>query len=50
MTSKLINNGELKTYAVVFDDRDEVIKLLGDFAKEKNLKAAQFTGMVHSVR
>lgn len=45
MISKLINNGELKTYAVVFDDRDEVIKLLGDFAKEKNLKAAQFTGI-----
>ena len=45
MRSKLINSGELKTYAVVFDEHDEVIKLLEGFAKEKNLKAAQFTGI-----
>jgi|SRR5690242_15077996 len=45
MRSKLINSGELKTYAVVFDERDEVIKSLGEFAREMRLKAAQFTGI-----
>ena len=45
MKSKLINDGELKIYAVVFDDGDEVITLLKNFAREKNLKAAQFTGI-----
>src|SRR5438046_7594521 len=45
MKSKLINNSELKTYAVVFDEHDEVIESLKDFAKENNLKASQFTGI-----
>lgn len=45
MRSKLINDRDLKVYAVVFDDGDEVIKLLKEFAQEKNLKAAQITGI-----
>src|SRR5215467_8922505 len=45
MRSKLMNNGELKTYAVVFDEHDEVIRALKEFAEEKKLKAAQFTGI-----
>src|SRR5689334_19320059 len=45
MKSKLINSGELKTFALVFDEGDEVMTLLKNFAKEDNLKAAQFTGI-----
>ena len=45
MRSKLINTGELKTFALVLDDGDEVIRSLQDFAKENNLKASQFTGI-----
>ena len=45
MKSKLINNTQFKTYALVFDTNDEVISLLEDFSKEKNLRASQFTGI-----
>ena len=45
MRSKLINTGELKTFALVLDDGDEVIQSLQDFAKENNLRASQFTGI-----
>src|ERR1051326_3852976 len=45
MKSKLINEGPLKTYAVVFDTHDEVIRSLREFAKEKKLQASQFTGI-----
>lgn len=45
MRSKLINSGELKIFALVLDDNDEVIQSLQDFAKENNLKAGQFTGI-----
>ncbi|HEY1870827.1 MAG TPA: PPC domain-containing DNA-binding protein [Chitinophagaceae bacterium] len=45
MRSKLINTGELKIFALVLDDNDEVIQSLQDFAKENNLKAGQFTGI-----
>ena len=45
MKWKLINNAELKTYAVVFDDGDEVIGLLKDFARKKDLRASQFSGI-----
>jgi predicted DNA-binding protein with PD1-like motif len=45
MKWKLINSAELKTFAVVFDDGDEVIGLLENFAKEKDLRASQFSGI-----
>lgn len=45
MRWKLINKGELKTYAIVFDENDEVIKNLETFAKENDLHASQFTGI-----
>lgn len=45
MRSKLINSGELKIFALVLDDNDEVIQSLQYFAKENNLKAGQFTGI-----
>ena len=41
----MINNGGLKTYVVIFDEQDEVINLLEQFAREKELRAAQFTGI-----
>ena len=45
MKWNLINSTELKTYAVVFDDGDEVIGVLEHFAKEKNLQASQLSGI-----
>jgi uncharacterized protein len=45
MRSQLINNSELKTYVVVLDEHDEVIRSLKDFAEENKLKAGQFTGI-----
>ncbi len=45
MRSKLINDKELKTYALAFKTNDEVVFLLEQFAKGKNLKASQFTGI-----
>jgi predicted DNA-binding protein with PD1-like motif len=45
MKSKLINAKEFKTYAVVLDEHDEVIRSLKDFAKANQLKASQFTGI-----
>jgi predicted DNA-binding protein with PD1-like motif len=45
MKSKLIDSGELKIFALVFDDHDEVIRSLKDFAGENKLKATQFTGI-----
>jgi hypothetical protein len=45
MKWKLINSAGLKTYAVVFDDGDEVIGLLENFAREKDLRASQFSGI-----
>ncbi|HEY2722551.1 MAG TPA: PPC domain-containing DNA-binding protein [Chitinophagaceae bacterium] len=45
MKSKLINNDNMKTFAVVFDDGEEVIQTLQDFARQNNLRASQFTGI-----
>lgn len=45
MRAKLINDTIVKTYALAFETRDEVIKLLSDFAKQNNLRASQFTGI-----
>jgi predicted DNA-binding protein with PD1-like motif len=37
MRSKPINTGELKTFALVFDDNDEVIRSLEEFAKKNEV-------------
>jgi predicted DNA-binding protein with PD1-like motif len=43
--SRIINEGELRTFAVVFDSGDEAVAGLLDFAREHNISAAKFTGI-----
>lgn len=45
MKSKLINDADLKTYALIFEEGDEVSKVIEDFAKEKNLTGSRFSGI-----
>jgi uncharacterized protein len=45
MKTKLINEGEEKTFALVFDKGDEVASLLLTFAKENHLAASHFTAI-----
>ena len=45
MKSKLINDNGLKTYALIFDEDDEVTKGIKNFALEKNLTGASFSGI-----
>jgi len=45
MKSKLIHDAPPRTYAVVFDQGDEVIEQLLAFAREHALSAAEFTGI-----
>jgi predicted DNA-binding protein with PD1-like motif len=43
--SKLIHDGDEKTFAIVFDTGDEVITGLLAFAKEQKLAASHFAGI-----
>lgn len=45
MKFKLLNNEHPKTFAVVLDSSDEVMQCLESFAKQQNLKAAQFNAI-----
>lgn len=45
MKWKLLNETGLKTYALIFENGDEVMTGLTEFAREKNLKATQFTAI-----
>jgi uncharacterized protein len=45
MKSKLIQDAPQRTFAVVFDQGDEVVGSLLTFAKEHRLSAAAFTGL-----
>ena len=45
MKSKLINDGEQKTFAIIFDPGDDVVENLTAFANETKLKATQFTAI-----
>jgi len=45
MRSKLIYDGPQRTFAVVFDQGDEVVKNLRAFAQEHRLSAAEFSGI-----
>jgi uncharacterized protein len=43
--SKLINDGDGKTFALVFDTGDEIVAELLAFAKERKLAAGHFAGI-----
>jgi uncharacterized protein len=43
--SKLIHDGDEKTFAIVFDTGDEVVANLLAFAKEQKLAASHFAGI-----
>ena len=45
MKSKLIHEGEQKTFAVIFDKGDEVVQELTQFAKQHDLTASHFTAI-----
>ena len=45
MKSKLINDGDQKTFVLVFDAGDEVVENLTVFANDTKLKATQFTAI-----
>lgn len=45
MRWKQLHEGDLRSFAAVFDKGDEVIADLGAFAREQKLGAAQFTGV-----
>ena len=45
MKSKLIHDGDEKTFALVFDTGDEVVAELLSFAKERKLAASHFAGI-----
>ena len=45
MKSKLINDNGLKTYALIFDEDDEVTQGIKNFTLEKNLTGASFSGI-----
>jgi uncharacterized protein len=45
MKSKLIHDAPQRTFAVVFDQGDEVLENLQAFAREHGLSAAEFTGI-----
>ena len=45
MKSKLVHDGEEKTFAIVFDTGDEVVANLLAFAKEQKLAASHFAGI-----
>jgi uncharacterized protein len=45
MKSKLISHAPQRTYAVVFDQGDEVLENLLAFAKARDISAAGFTGL-----
>lgn len=45
MKWKLINDKELKVFALILDSGDDVTECLKSFSKEKQLSAAQFTAI-----
>jgi uncharacterized protein len=45
MKSKLINEGDEKTFAVVFEKNEEVVQALKRFAEEQRLHASHFTAI-----
>lgn len=45
MKWKQLQEGDLRTFAAIFDSGDEVVRDLTAFAREQKLGAAQFTGI-----
>ncbi|WP_020601446.1 PPC domain-containing DNA-binding protein [Spirosoma spitsbergense] len=45
MKSKLLNDDQQKTYALIFDKGDEVIEKLKEFASSNSLSASHFTAI-----
>jgi len=45
MKTKLLHDGENKTFALVFDQGDEALSGLTEFARQKKLGASHFTGI-----
>jgi predicted DNA-binding protein with PD1-like motif len=45
MKAKLLHEAPERTFALVFDEGDDVTTLLLDFAREQNLHASQFSGI-----
>ena len=45
MQSKLIRNGDTRTYTVVFETGEEVVEGLLQFARQNDLSAARFTAI-----
>ncbi|MGH7825843.1 MAG: PPC domain-containing DNA-binding protein, partial [Candidatus Binatia bacterium] len=45
MKSKLIYEGEQKTFALIFEKEDEFVEEVTRFAKQRNLNASQFTAI-----
>jgi len=45
MKSKLINDGNQKSFLLVFETGDEVIEQLTSFAAKNNLRASHFTAI-----
>ena len=45
MKAKLINEGPLKTFALILDKGDEAVGSIEGFARENGIMAAQLTGI-----
>ncbi len=45
MKAKLINEGPLKTFALILDKGDEAVRSIEGFARENGIMAAQLTGI-----
>ena len=45
MRSKILNDGELRTFALIFETGDEVMSCLQGFAEREKLAAAQFSAI-----
>lgn len=45
MRYKLLNTGDITTYALIFESRDDVMEGLKTFARNHKLSSARFTGI-----
>jgi len=44
-TTTLFDNGELRTFALIFDDGDEPVELITGFARDNRISAASMTAV-----
>jgi uncharacterized protein len=45
MRSRILNEGERKSFILIFDEREEVLEELTRFANDAHLNAAEFSGL-----